>query len=41
MQLVETKYLNVLVNNKSLFDQPVKYKQEAHEKLINMSRNDV
>ena len=25
--------------NKLFFDQPVKYKQEAHEKLIKMSRN--
>ena len=30
---------NVLIDNKPFFDQPVKNKQEAYEKLIEMSRN--
>ena len=40
MQLVEIKYFNALIDNKPFFDQPVKSKQEAYEKLIEMSRND-
>ena len=36
---VEIKYFNALIDNKSFFDQPVKHKQEAYEKLIQMSRN--
>ena len=38
--LVEIKYFNALINNKPFFDQPVKGKEEACEKLIEMSRND-
>ena len=38
--LVEIKDFNALLNNKPVFDQPVKNKQEAYEKLIQMSRND-
>ena len=38
--LVKIKDFNVLIDNKSFFDQPVKSKQEAYEKLIEMSRND-
>ena len=38
MQLVEIKGLNAFVDNKSSFDQPIKYKK-ADEKLIEMSRN--
>ena len=38
--LVEIKDFNALIDNKSFFDQPVKSKQEAYEKLIKMSRND-
>ena len=30
---------NVLIDNKSLFDQPVKNKQEAYENNVKMSRN--
>ena len=37
--LVEVKYLNVLIGNKPVFDQPVKKKREAYEKLVEMSRN--
>ena len=37
-QLVEIKDFNPLIDNKPFFDQPVKNKQ-AHEKLIEMSRN--
>ena len=40
MTLVEIKDFNVLIDNKPFFDQPVKNKQEAYEKLIEMSRND-
>ena len=40
MSLIEIKDFNALINNKSFFDQPVKNKQEAYEKLIEMSRND-
>ena len=38
--LIEIKYFNALINNKPFFDQPVKSKQEAYEKRIEMSRND-
>ena len=34
MQLVEIKDFNASINNKLFFDQPVKNKQEAYEKLI-------
>ena len=40
MPLVEIKYFNVLIDSKRLFDYPVKNKQEAYEKLAEMSRND-
>ena len=40
MPLVESKDFDVFINNKSFFDQPVKNKQEAFEKLIEMSKND-
>ena len=36
---VEINDFNSLINNKPFFDQPVKNKQEAYEKLIEMSRN--
>ena len=39
MPLVEIKDLNALLDNKPFFDEPVKNKQEAFEKLINMSKN--
>ena len=39
MSLVEIKNFNALIDNKPFFDQPVKNKQEAYEKLIEMSRN--
>ena len=38
MPLVEINDFNALVDNKPFFDQPVKKKQEAHEKLLKMSR---
>ena len=38
--LVEIKDFNALIDNKPFFDQLVKNKQEAHEKLIEMSIND-
>ena len=34
------KYFNALIDNKSFFYQPVKNKQEAYEKLIEVSGND-
>ena len=34
MSLVEIKDFNALIDNKPLFDQPVKSKQEVYEKLI-------
>ena len=37
MQLEE---INVLIDNKSFFDQPVKNKQETYKKRIEMSKND-
>ena len=40
MPLVEIEDFNVLIDNKSLFDQPVKAKQEVYEKIIKMLRND-
>ena len=40
MPLVEIKDFNALIDNKPFFDQPVKNKQEAYEKLIEVSRND-
>ena len=40
MPLVEIKDFNALVGNKPFFDQPVKNKQEAFEKHIEVSRND-
>ena len=40
MPLVEINDLNVLIENKPFFDQPVRNKQEAYEKLVEMSRND-
>ena len=40
MPLVEIKDFNALIDNKPFFDQPVKNKQEAYEKLIELSRND-
>ena len=40
MSLVAIKDFNALVDNKPFFDQPVKNKQEAYEKLIEISRND-
>ena len=40
MPLVRIKDFNALIDNKPFSDQPVKNKQEAYEKLIEMSRND-
>ena len=39
MSLVEIKYFNALIENKPFFDHPVKNKQEAYEKLIEIPRN--
>ena len=39
MSLVEIKHFNALIDNKPIFDQPVKNKQEKYEKLIQISRN--
>ena len=40
MLLVEIKDFNALIDNKSFFDQPIKNKQEAYEKLVKMSKSD-
>ena len=40
MLLVEIKDFNSLIGNEPFFDQPVKNKQEAHEKYVEMQRND-
>ena len=40
MPLVKVKNVNALIDNKSFFDQPIKNKEEAHEKLIEKSQND-
>ena len=40
MLLVKIKDFNALIDNKPLIDQPVKNKQEADEKHVEMSRND-
>ena len=39
MPVVEIKYFTVLIDNKPLFDQPAKSKQEANEKRIEITRN--
>ena len=40
MPLIEIRDFNALIDNKQFFDQPVKSKEEAYKKLIEMSRND-
>ena len=37
--VAEINNFNSLIDNKPFFDQPVKNKQEAYEKLIEMTRN--
>ena len=39
MPLGKIKDFNPLIDNEPIFDQPVKNQQEAHEKLVEMSRN--
>ena len=39
MALVEIKDFNALIYNKTFFDQFIKKKQEANEKLIEMTRS--
>ena len=39
MLLVKIKDFNALIDNKSFFDEPVKNRQEAYEKRIEMSKN--
>ena len=41
MLSVEIKKCYALIDNKPFFDKPVKTKQEAYEKLIETSRNNV
>ena len=38
--VVEIKDFNTLIDNKLVFDQSVKDKQEAYEKLVETSKND-
>ena len=40
MPLVEIKDFNALIDNKPLFDQPVKNEQERYENIFELSRND-
>ena len=40
MLLVEIKDFNALIDNKPFFGKPVKNKQKAYEKHIEMSKND-
>ena len=40
MTLTEIKEINAIIGSESFFDQPVKNKQDAYEKLIEMSIND-
>ena len=39
MTLVGIKDVNSFIDNKPFFDQHIKHKQEANEKLFKMSRN--
>ena len=39
MPFLEIKYFHALIDNKPFFDQSVKSKQEAYEKIIEMSKN--
>ena len=39
MPLADIKDFNALIDSKPFFDQPVKNKQKAYEKLIEMSKN--
>ena len=39
MSLVEIKDFNVLIDNKPFLYQPIKNKQEAYEKPVEISRN--
>ena len=41
MSLVEIEDFNALIVNGPFFDQPVKTKQEAYEKLVEITRNKV
>ena len=38
MPLFEIKHFNALIDNKQFFEQPVKNKLEAYEKLVEMSK---
>ena len=38
--MVEIKDFNALLDNKLFFDQPIKWKSEAYETLVEMSRKD-
>ena len=40
MPLVEMKDFNAFIDNKPFFDKSLKNKQEAYEKLIEMTKND-
>ena len=35
----EIEYFNVLIDGKGFFDVPIKNKEEAYEKIIEMSKN--
>ena len=39
MPLIDIENFNALIDNKLFFERPVKNRQEAYEKLVEMSRN--
>ena len=39
MPLIDIGNFNALIDNKLFFERPVKNRQEAYEKLVEMSRN--
>ena len=38
MSAVEMRFFNILIDNKQLFQQPMKNKQESYEKLVEMPK---
>ena len=39
MPLIDIENFNALIDNKLFFERPMKNRQEAYEKLVEMSRN--
>ena len=38
MSAAEMRFFNILIDNKQLFQQPMKNKQESYEKLVEMPK---